>query len=135
MKKYTKILVLLLILIPIVVPVAVFAVDPPDAGAGFGQFIPCDGVKIPCDFTMLLKLVKNVLDWVVMISFPAAIISFAWAGFNLLTNGISDKRTEAKKMLWKIVIGFAIILAAWLIVRTIVGILLADGYGNQFIVF
>ena len=59
-----------------------------------------------------------------MISFSAAIITFSWAGFVYLTTGVVDRRTDAKKMLWKIVIGFAIILSARLIVSTITTVLL-----------
>jgi hypothetical protein len=40
---------------------------------------------------------------------------------------VVDKRTQAKAMLWKIVIGFAIILAARLIVSAITALLLKQG--------
>lgn len=100
------------------------------------NFIVCDGgAGDPCTFGHLLLLVKNVLDWLVMVSFSAAIITFIWAGFLLLTTGIADKKTQAKAMLWKVVIGFAIILAAWVIVKTIVGVILKPEIGGRFLQF
>jgi hypothetical protein len=107
-------------------------------------FIPCgfdnnpkDGVvsaEEQCGFYDLLRLVKNVLDWLVMISFSVAIITFAWAGIVLTTSGgNAGQKDKAKKMLLSVVIGFAIIVAAWLIVRTIVNVILEPGLGDQFI--
>lgn len=116
-----------------VAPAGVFAHQ---TAPGYGSFITCDGVENPCDFADLIHLVQHALDWLVMISFSVAIITFSWAGFVLLTSGGNvGKKDKAKKMLWSIVKGFAIILAAWLIVRTIVSVLLQDGIGNQFINF
>ena len=69
-----------------------------------------------------------------MISFPATIITFSYAGFIMLTSGgNSSKKDQAKEMLLKVVIGFAVILSAWLIVRIIVNSVLAPGKGDQFI--
>ncbi|MEK7117393.1 MAG: pilin [Patescibacteria group bacterium] len=97
------------------------------------NFIVCNGPD--CTFGHLLLLVKNVLDWLVMISFSAAIITLMWAGFLYLTTGIADKKTQAKAMLWKVVIGFAIILAAWVIVKTIVSVILKPEIGGRFLQF
>ena len=47
---------------------------------------------------------------------------FAVAGWKMLTGktlGESDKISEAKKVLWNVIIGLVIILAAWLLVDTI----------------
>ena len=132
-RRNTKVFLIILFIF-LILPVAVRATD--DISVQ-GNFIPCgeydSGGLDECDFYDLIRLVQNVLNWIVLISFPVAIITFAWAGFLLLTTGVVDKRTEAKKMLWSVVIGFAIILAAWLIVRTIVNTLLAPNIGNQFI--
>ena len=124
MLKTAKILILILILIPIIIPVGVLAQT---------NFIVCNGPD--CTFGHLLVLVKNVLDWLVMISFSAAIITLMWAGFLYLTTGIADKKTQAKAMLWKVVIGFAIILGAWVIVKTIVGVILKPEIGGRFLQF
>lgn len=128
--------ILILILILVSIPVGVLAQNTQ------GQFIPCglydsaSKTLDECDFYDLLKLVQNVLNWLVMVSFSVAIITFSWAGFILLTSGGNvAQKDKAKKMLWSIVKGFAIILAAWLIVRTIVNTLLVPGIGDRFIKF
>ena len=124
MLKTAKILILILILIPTIIPLGVLAQT---------NFIVCNGPD--CTFGHLLVLVKNVLDWLVMISFSAAIITLMWAGSLYLITGIADKKTQAKAMLWKVVIGFAIILAAWVIVKTIVGVILKPEIGGRFLQF
>lgn len=130
MKTITMKISLLVLLLILILPVGVFA----QPSAGTGAFIPCDGgAANPCTFYDLIQLVQNVLNWVVLVSFPLSIITFSWAGFIFLTTGIVDKRSEAKKMLWKVVIGFVIILSAWIIVRTITSVLLKPGIADQFI--
>ena len=136
------------ILIPIILLVIIFAPAVSYAREKYapGQtFIPCgfdrpddddaivSGPEEECGFDDLLRLVKKILDWIVLISFPISVITLSWAGFILLTTGIADKRSEAKSMLWKVVIGFAVILSAWLIVKILVNVILEPGRGDQFI--
>lgn len=62
-----------------------------------------------------------------MISFPVAAGVLAWAGFIMMTSGDNaGKRSEAKKMILKVFIGFAFILSAWIIVGTITNTLLRN---------
>lgn len=61
-----------------------------------------------------------------MISFPVAAGVLAWAGFKYMTTGISDQKSEAKKMIQKVFLGFAFILSAWIIVGTITNTLLRN---------
>ena len=95
-------------------------------GTGSGQFIPCDGPD--CTFTSLLQLVQNVFDFVVnKLALPLATITIIYAGFIILT--ARDNPAQMKKgrsMMIKVVIGFVILLAAWLIVKLIVNTLLAN---------
>jgi hypothetical protein len=119
-----NVLVFFLLLIPVF---SVFA----------APIIPCGGHVLdpntgsiiseqpPCDFSYLLKLVDNIINWIILISVPVAAGVFAWAGFTYMTTGISDQKSYAKSMLWKVFWGFAAILAAWIIVGTILDALLA----------
>ena len=92
------------------------------------KFIPCDGVVEQCDFNKLMELIQNVLNYIVAISFPLAAAVFAYAGFKMMVAGDNaNARTEAKKIFMKVAIGFAVILAAWLIVFTILNNLLEPG--------
>lgn len=95
---------------------------------GWKPLIVCDGPS--CQFSDLILLVNNLIHDLVLISTLLAVIVFVWAGFLLLTSG-GNKSTydKAKGMLWKVLIGYLWILAAWLIVYTITSVLLKDaGY-------
>jgi zinc transporter ZupT len=61
---------------------------------------------------------------------PVAAGVFAWAGFTYMTTGVVDERTKAKNMIQKVFLGFVFILAAWLLVSTILNALLADEFKN-----
>lgn len=111
MKRLIKnILVFFLLMFPVLF---VFA-DP---------IIPCTN---NCGYGDLLKLVNNIINWIIMVSVPIAAGVFAWAGFKFMTTGVVDERTAAKNMIQKVLIGFVFILAAWIIVGTIIKALLKD---------
>lgn len=92
--------------------------------------IVCQGTKeSPCTYESLIELVKVLIHDMVVISTLLAVITFIWVGIKLLGSGGNESAmTEAKKMLWKVVIGYLWILAAWLVVYTITSVLLNDGY-------
>jgi len=81
--------------------------------------IPCDGPD--CDFTSFITLINNFIDFLITyIAAPLAVLSFIYAGFMLVTSGGSEERkTKAKSVFTKVVIGFVIVLSAWLIVKFI----------------
>ena len=110
MKKIKNFIPILLLLI-IVIPVFVSA-----------QIIP--NCSPNCGYNDLLTLVNNIINWIILISVPVAAGVFAWAGILDMTTGISDKKSQAKDMMWKVFVGFVFILAAWIIVGTIVKALL-----------
>jgi hypothetical protein len=87
--------------------------------------IPCDGITTPCDFNKFVDLVNNVINIIVIISIPAATVGFVWIGLTILTaQGNVGKITEAKRIAWNLMVGFIIILSAWLIVHIITSALL-----------
>lgn len=114
-KKIKRFLPFILLFLIIVVPVFAHAAIIPCGG------LADDGVtKQPdCDFNYLLVLVNNIIKWIIMVSAPIAAAVFAWAGIIYMTTGIADKKSQAKTMLWKVFIGFVVILSAWIIVTTI----------------
>jgi hypothetical protein len=57
---------------------------------------------------------------------PVAAGVFAWAGIKLMTTGVADEKSAAKAMIWKVFIGLVFILAAWIIVGTIIKALLQN---------
>lgn len=96
---------------------------------GWKPLIVCDGVEVPCTFAKLVELVQVLIHDMVLLSTLLAVGVFVYAGYILLTSGgDSGAMTKAKGILWKVVIGYVWILAAWLIVYTITSVLLDPGY-------
>lgn len=107
---------------------------------GWQSLIVCDGVGgVPgpsgnilpkCDFKSLVMLVNVLINNLVIISTLLAVMVFIYAGFILLTSGGNPgARDRAKGMLGKVVVGYLVVLAAWIIVYTITSVLL-DPAGN-----
>jgi hypothetical protein len=89
----------------------------------FPIFVKADGL-VPtcgydCGYADLLKLVNTIINWIITISIPISAGVFAWAGFQYMTSAVVDKRTDAKKMMIKVLKGFIFILSAWVIVTTV----------------
>lgn len=82
-----------------------------------------------CDFAALIELVRRLINFLVIISTFLATAVFAYAGFLLLTSGGNESaKTKAKDMFFKVLKGYLWILAAWLVVYTIISTLLKSGY-------
>jgi len=85
-----------------------------------GGIIPCDGVKVKCDFNALIKLVQNIIEFIIKVSPFVAAVAFAWAGWKYITAGSNTGQIgEAHKIFSSVAYGFIIILSAWLIVKAI----------------
>jgi hypothetical protein len=104
---------------------------------GWQSMIVCDGTvpnpnNLPkCDFGSLITLVNVLISNLVVLSTLLATMVFIYAGFILLTSGGNPgARDRAKGMLGKVVIGYIVVLSAWIIVYTITSVLLdpAGGY-------
>lgn len=89
------------------------------------KLIVCDGPD--CTFDSLIKLGINIMNFIIVISIPLAAIAFVVAGFKLITSaGNESGLTDAKKIFTNTAIGLVIVLAAWLIIKTILLALLDD---------
>jgi|SRR3990167_7572882 len=87
----------------------------------------CSGTE--CGFDDLIVLVRNTINFLLIITAPIAAIMFAYAGFLYLTAaGDSGKISKAHGIFWTVLCGIVITLAAWLIISTITGALLKEGY-------
>ena len=96
---------------------------------GWKSLIVCDGVEIECTYKSLVDLVIVLIHDMVVISTLLAVITFIWVGIKLLGSGGNESAmTDAKKMLWNVVIGYLWILGAWVVVYTITSVLLNTGY-------
>ncbi len=98
---------------------------------GAGGLIPCNGAS-DCDFNAFIRLVKNVINAFFIIAAPLAAVSFAYAGWLYLTSaGDVAKTTRAKYVFKMVLIGFVILLSAWLIVTTLLTALLSPEVLNK----
>ena len=88
-----------------------------DCGYDIGK----NGKGRMCGFADLITLIGRVIEYIFILIIPIAAIVFAYAGFLYLTSGGDPgKKTAAKKAMTNVVIGIVIVMAAWLVVRTIV---------------
>jgi len=124
-----------------VVILAVFAllmtatIVPVVVGAAVPTIVPgkCQGANAAteCGICQLAQLVTNLLNFAIYGAVIAAAVLFALTGFKFLTSrDNSGALTAAKKMFWNVILGLIIVLAAWLIVNTIVSFMV--GSGNPF---
>jgi hypothetical protein len=82
-----------------------------------------------CTFSDLIILFKNLIAYMVYIAVPIAAAMFVYAGFRYITSGANaSQRSNANAMLWKVLTGFVIILAAWLVVYAITSVLLKSEF-------
>ncbi len=73
-----------------------------------------------CSLCNLEQLVQNIINYLIGLSIPIAVGLFAWAGILLFTSAESPANiTKAKKIFSSALIGFVIVISAWLIVQTV----------------
>jgi len=74
-----------------------------------------------CGFSDFVNLIQRVIEYIIILVLPILAIIIAYTGYLFLTSGGNpSKRTAAKNAVTNALIGVVVILAAWLIVRTIV---------------
>lgn len=93
-----------------------------------GNFVTCEGNK--CGTCELVRMGKNILNWLIGMLLVIFSIIVAYSGFKLvISGGNTSARSEAKSMITSAFVGLVIVLAAWLIVDTLMRALLPGG-GN-----
>ncbi|MEZ4200671.1 MAG: pilin [Candidatus Paceibacterota bacterium] len=100
----------------------------PDAGESVGQYetkgglVPCSGPD--CTFNDVVRLANRVINFLVQLLVVLGTIALVISGFKLVTSGGDQAAMEsAKKMFTNVVIGLIIVLAAWLIIDTVLKML------------
>jgi multisubunit Na+/H+ antiporter MnhF subunit len=81
------------------------------------KIVPCDGLN--CNMCHIATLAQNVLNTGIFVAVFLSAILFAWAGWKYVTAGGGGEVSTAKGIFFNVLIGLVIILAAWLIVDTI----------------
>lgn len=91
--------------------------------------VPCTGLD--CDACHLVSLGNEVLKWLIGLLFVVFAAIAVSAGVKLVTSGGNTQAvSDAKSKLTNAVIGIIIVLAAWLLVDTIMKGLLSSGTGQ-----
>lgn len=75
-------------------------------------------VKNPCGFGHIITLSSAVINWLISIGVIIATMGFAYAGFLYITAaGSEEKIKHAHSIFVKVLIGFTLMLGAWLIAK------------------
>ena len=90
--------------------------------AALAQFsnplVPCNGPD--CQACHAVELGQNILNFMVSIASFIAVLTFAYAGFLMVTAaGNEGQISKAKGMFTNVFIGIIIVLAGWLIIDTV----------------
>jgi len=96
-----------------------------------GGIIPCTN---NCGWSDFIKLIQNVITFVLYIAIPITVAMFTYAGVLYLTAaGKTGQIEKAHTIFLNVLIGFIIVLSAWLIVNTIANALLDKTNFNSFL--
>ncbi len=91
--------------------------------------VKCDGPT--CGTCELVALINDIVIFIISIATVIAIILFAYAGFLIFTSaGNMSQVKKGKDVFVNVLIGFMIMLSAWLIVDTVMKTFIASN-GNQ----
>ena len=102
------------------------SVTPSSNTTGGSGLIPCNGLD--CQACHLAQLSQNIINFLIGLSIPLAAVMFAYAGFLFFTSSAVNKLGRARDIFKSVLIGFAIVLGAWLAVQTILHTVLSDQY-------
>ena len=125
MTKREKALVVAIALVLLVMSLGgVHAAGPGESN--FGPLQTCKGFS-DCNFSKFLELIGKVFKYLVWISVPLATLGIGIGGVYMIWGGVSEsERTRGKEIFWDSIVGFVIVVAAFLIVKTILIHLGAD---------
>ncbi len=93
-----------------------------DAGS---RLVECAGQgPFDCKFEDLVKTGETILEFLVQLGTVIAVIVISYAGFMYMTSGENaGKVKQAHQLIWYTVIGFLIVISAWLLVRVLLNTL------------
>jgi len=93
--------------------------------------VPCSGAD--CEACDVLQLIQNLINAAITIATALAIIGLAWNGFQMVIKGGDNPMMHQvfRQKLKNIVIGFLLMLSAWVIVDTVMKLFLKEQqFGN-----
>lgn len=93
-----------------------------------GGLVPCgsdvagSSASGECGFSDLIVLLQNIISFVLFtLAIPIATMVILWSGIQLLIPGEKQAAAlqDAKRRLWKVIVGIFFMLAAWLLVKAL----------------
>jgi hypothetical protein len=99
----------------------------------YSGLVKCSGVvqnngEKLCNFQTFISMVGTTINWLFVIAIPVAVALFAWAGL-LYMSGKDDNKKQARTIFLNVVIGFIIMLVAFVVVKTLVGWVVNSSFG------
>ena len=112
------------LVIVVLLPAVAFAAGMPQ------KIVPCNGID--CKVCDIASLAQNVLNMGIFLAVFLAAVLFAWAGIKFLTNQTNPGGLgAARQMFFNALLGLVLILAAWLLVDTIMYIFMGSHLWNK----
>ncbi|KKR20455.1 MAG: hypothetical protein UT50_C0017G0015 [Candidatus Moranbacteria bacterium GW2011_GWA2_39_41] len=127
--KIKLITILFLLMTLFLSPVVALAADGTTGSAG--GLIPCgnnvNGVKDPCTLCHFIIGFQNLVNFMLKLVVTVAFVGIFVSGvLYIISSGDDGMMTTAKKALTASLIGFAIVMGAWLIVNVVLWVFSAD---------
>jgi hypothetical protein len=97
-----------------------------------GGLVPCGGqTGDPCNTNDVVGFANSLIDYLIKALGVIAVIVMVYAGFKLVVSaGNESEWGKAKELFTNVIIGIILILAAWLIVDTVLKGLTGRGLGD-----
>jgi len=117
--RASDIVLAVMLVIILITPVLAFAQIP--------TIVPCGSTgQEPCNLCHIGTVAQNLLNGAIFVAIFLSSITIAYAGWKYMTAGGEGGKSEGKQMLTNVIIGLVILLAAWLIVDTIMKVMFSD---------
>ena len=114
---------IMLVFVLVVLPTSVAS------AVGFGGFVTCDGAT--CGLCNLVEMIDLIIGWLFLVIFLIFAVIMFIAGWGLVTSGgNSSALNDAKTKFQNALIGLLIVMAAWLLIDTIMKGLMKGANGS-----
>jgi hypothetical protein len=92
--------------------------------------VPCDGIgDSKCQACSFVQLFQNLLTWFIATMASVIALVFAWGGMKMVMSQGGEGVSQAKSMMTNAIVGFVILLSAWLIIDTFLKLMIKSDSG------
>ncbi len=99
----------------------------------YAGIVPCGGTgQTMCRACDFVAMAQKIMEWFVLVSASIVALMFAFGGMKMVMSaGNTGAVSEGKEMMTNSVIGFLILLGAWLIINTVLMTFTNNGEGIE----